>query len=112
RAWAVTDGDRPGVAAWIIRTYRPQLMLLHIFGTDDAQHAFGPGSPEASAAIETADAHVQQIIQAVADAGLPDHPDMVVLPDHGFLPLESQLNPNNLFKREGLLEVDAAGKIA
>jgi len=111
-AWPLTDDDRTGVAAWIIRTYRPQLMLLHIFATDDAQHAFGPGSPEALAAIETADAHVRQIIQAVADAGLTDRTDIVVLSDHGFLPLENQLNPNNLFKREGLLEVDAANKIA
>ena len=111
-AWPLGDDDRTGVAAWIIRTYRPHLMLLHIFGTDDAQHAYGPDAPEALAAIEAADAHVQQIVQAVADAGLEDRTDVVVLSDHGFLPLENQLNPNYMFKREGLLEVDAAGRIA
>jgi predicted AlkP superfamily pyrophosphatase or phosphodiesterase len=111
-SWPLTDDDRTGVAAWIIRTYRPHLMLLHIFGTDDAQHRFGPGTPEALAAIETADGHVQQIIDAVNAAGLADRTDIVVLSDHGFLPLQNQLNPNNLFKREGLIQVDAAGKIA
>jgi predicted AlkP superfamily pyrophosphatase or phosphodiesterase len=109
--WPFTDTDRTGLAAWIIRTYRPHLMLLHIFGTDDAQHAFGPGSPEALAAIETADANVQRIIQAVADTGLQDRTDIVVLSDHGFLPLEQQLQPNHAFKREGLLAVDDGGKV-
>lgn len=110
-AWPLTDDDRTGVAAWIVRNYRPQLLLLHIFGTDDAQHAYGPGSPEALAAIEVADAHVQQMIDAVNDAGLTDRTDIVVLSDHGFLPLETVLNPNYVFKREGLIDVDAAGKI-
>jgi predicted AlkP superfamily pyrophosphatase or phosphodiesterase len=60
----MTDTDRTGLAAWIIKTYRPHLMLLHIFGTDDAQHQKGPGSPEALAAIETADGNI-------ADAAIP-----------------------------------------
>ena len=111
-AWPMTDDDRTGVAAWIIRNYRPHLMLLHIFATDDAQHQYGPGSPQALAAIEVADAHVQQIVSAIDEAGLKDRTDVVVLSDHGFLPLENQLNPNSLFKREGLIEVDAAGRIA
>jgi hypothetical protein len=36
---------------------------------------------------------------------------MVILSDHGFLPLADQLQPNNAFKREGLLEADDAGRI-
>jgi predicted AlkP superfamily pyrophosphatase or phosphodiesterase len=109
--WPMTDADRTGLAAWMIRTYRPHLTMLHIFGTDDAQHAYGPGSPQALAAIEDADGRVQQIITAIADAGLQDRTDLVVLSDHGFLPLEHQLQVNAAFRQEGLLDVDAAGKI-
>jgi hypothetical protein len=54
---------------------------------------------------------VQEIMTAIADAGLQDCTDVVVLSDHGFLPLERQLQVNAAFKQEGLLEVDAAGKI-
>ena len=111
-SWPMTDDDRTGLAAWIFRKYRPNLTLLHIFGTDDAQHRYGPGTPEALAAIELADAHVQQMITAVADAGLQDRTDFVVLSDHGFLPIERQLQLNNAFKREGLLQVDEAGKVS
>src|ERR1700752_865001 len=106
-AWRLTDDDRTGVAAWIMRTYRPHLMLLHIFATDDAQHAYGPGSPEALAAIEGAAAHAQQMLDAVNDAGLSDRTDFVVLSDRGSLPLETAQNPNDVFKREGLSEVEA-----
>ena len=109
--WPMTDDDRTGLAAWIIRKYRPHFTLLHIFDTDSAQHTHGPGSPEALAAIEAADAHVQQVLAAVTDAGLAERTDVVIVSDHGFLPLERQLQPNHLFKREGLLDVDAAGKV-
>jgi len=109
--WPMTDADRTGLAAWMIRTFRPNLTMLHIFGTDDAEHAFGPGSAEALKAIEEADGRVQEIITAIADAGLQDRTDLVVLSDHGFLPLEHQLQLNAAFKQDGLLEVDAAGKI-
>jgi len=74
-------------------------------------HTYGPGSPEALAAIDEADARVQQMIKAVADAGLQSQTDIVVVSDHGFLPIEQQLQPNNAFKREGLLDVDDAGRV-
>ena len=109
--WPMSDADRTALAAWMFRTYRPNLMLLHIYDTDDAAHNYGPESPEALAAIEEADGRVQQIVDAVAAAGLQGRTDIVVLSDHGFLPIEQQLQPNNAFKREGLLEVDEGGRV-
>ena len=69
---AVLDSDdfghevRTDLAAWIFRTYRPHLLMLHIFATDEAQHTYGPGSPEALAAIERADANVKRMLDAIA----------------------------------------------
>jgi predicted AlkP superfamily pyrophosphatase or phosphodiesterase len=80
----LTDEDRVGLAAYIIRTHRPHLTLLHIGDTDVAQHRSGPGSPQALAAIEQADANVKLIVDAVADAGLSDETTIVVASDHGF----------------------------
>jgi len=109
--WPMSDADRTALAAWMFRTYRPNLMLMHIYDTDDAAHNYGPESPEAIAAIEEADARVQQIVDAIAAAGLEARTDIVVLSDHGFLPIGQQLQPNNAFKREGLLEVDDGGRV-
>jgi len=110
-SWPQTDMDRASIAAWTIRTYKPALTLLHIFETDEAQHTYGPGSPQALEAIEEADRHVEIVARAVADAGIQDSTDIVVVSDHGFLPLQKQLQPNAAFKRDGLLNVDARGKI-
>jgi predicted AlkP superfamily pyrophosphatase or phosphodiesterase len=110
-AWPMTDTDRTDLAAWIVRTYRPHLTLLHIFDTDTTEHDYGPDSPEALAAIEKADADVKKMIDAVNDAGLKDSTDIVVVSDHGFLPLKQQLQLNFAFKREGLIEVDEKGKV-
>jgi predicted AlkP superfamily pyrophosphatase or phosphodiesterase len=104
--WPMTDDDRTGLAAWIFKTYRPHLTLLHIYDTDTAQHNFGPGSPEALAAIEQADAHVKQMLDVVSDTGLQSTTDIVIVSDHGFMPLGQQLQLNALFKREGLIDVN------
>jgi predicted AlkP superfamily pyrophosphatase or phosphodiesterase len=82
--WPMTDDHRTALAAWIFRTHRPNLTLLHIFGTDSAQHTFGPGSPEALDAIEKADAHVKQMLDVVAEANLQSQTDVVIVSDHGF----------------------------
>src|ERR1700722_20201149 len=110
-SWPMTDGDRTALAAWIFKTYRPSLTLLHIFETDDAEHEHGPDSPEALDAIEPADARVAQMVDAVAETGLQNQTDIVVVSDHGFLPLERQLQLNYLFKREGLLTTDNNGRV-
>ncbi|HEY7289779.1 MAG TPA: ectonucleotide pyrophosphatase/phosphodiesterase [Vicinamibacterales bacterium] len=110
-SWPMTDDDRAGIAEWIWRTYRPHLLLLHIFETDDAQHEYGPDSPEALDAIERADARVGRLVSAIEATGLQDRTDVVVVSDHGFLPIRQQLNPNAAFRRAGLLDVDGAGRI-
>lgn len=110
-AWPFTDAERTGLAAWIIRTFKPNLTLLHIFDTDSASHADGPDSPEAQAALEQADGHVATTIAALGQAGIADRTDIVIVSDHGFLPLEKQLHPNVVFKREGLIRTNASGTI-
>jgi arylsulfatase A-like enzyme len=104
--WPMTDDDRVALAIWLFKTQRPHLTLLHIFATDSAQHTFGPGSPEALKSIEEADAHVQLILDAVKQTGMQDRTDIVILSDHGFLPVEKQLQLNALFKQEKLIEVN------
>lgn len=109
--WPMTDADRTELTAWIFRTYRPHLTLLHIFDTDTAEHVYGPDSPEALAAIEAADANVKKLLDTVAETGLQDRTDIVVLSDHGFLPVADQLQVNHLFAKEGLLKTDDRGRV-
>ena len=110
--YPLNDAARTDIAAWILRVHRPHLLLLHIFETDDAQHEHGPGSPEAIAAIAGADRHVAKILAALDEAGIRARTNVVVLSDHGFLPLGRQLQLNALFKQEKLIDVDARGRIS
>ena len=109
--WPPTDDQRVGLTAWIIRTFKPNFTMLHIFDNDTASHEFGPDSPEALAALERNDAQVATILDAVRDAGLTDRTDVVIVSDHGFVTLQTQLQPNFAFKQDGLIQVNDRGVV-
>jgi predicted AlkP superfamily pyrophosphatase or phosphodiesterase len=109
--WRQSDRERIDIAKHVIRTYHPALTLIHIADTDGAQHANGPGSPEAAASYERADALVGELRQTLTDAGLADRTYFAVVSDHGFLPTRHQLNPNAALKAQGLLTTNDAGRI-
>ena len=85
--------------------------MLHIFDNDSASHEYGPDSPEALAALERNDVQVGTLLEAVQAAGLAERTDIVVVSDHGFVPLQTQLQPNFAFKQDGLIQVNEAGVI-
>lgn len=105
-SWPQTDRDRTDLATYILRTYDPHVLLVHLIALDSAQHAFGPGSPEARRTMQAVDANVGEIVAAVTAAGHPAT-TVAVVSDHGFLPVERQLQPNTAFLQAGLLSVDA-----
>jgi predicted AlkP superfamily pyrophosphatase or phosphodiesterase len=109
--WPATDAERAGLAAYIIRTFRPTFTMLHIFDNDSASHEHGPDSPQALAALEASDGHVGDVLNALTDAGIRDRTDVVIVSDHGFLPLETQVQPNFTFKEAGLIRVNERGVI-
>lgn len=109
--WPQTDRDRTDFAKFLIRTYQPELLMLHLVETDSAQHDFGPGSPEALEAHERVDGYVGDLLDALKEAGLADRTNVAVISDHGFLPLTQQLQLNTAFKDAGLLTADARGGI-
>jgi predicted AlkP superfamily pyrophosphatase or phosphodiesterase len=57
------------------------------------------------------DGYVRRVRNAIERAGVADRTHLAIVSDHGFVPIERQLQPNALFKKEGLLTVDAAGKV-
>lgn len=111
-SWPQTDRDRTDLATYILRTYDPHVLLVHLIGLDSAQHGFGIDSPEALTTMQAIDGHVGEIVDAVQAGGRASTTTVAVVSDHGFLPLETQLQPNAAFKQAGLLEVDARGNVA
>ena len=106
-----TDDVRARVANYILKTYRPNLLLLHLVALDLSQHRFGPGSDEAREAMEKVDGMIGKLISTAEQAGLAEQTAFFVVSDHGMLPVRHYLYPNTLLARAGLLKVNGRGRI-
>ena len=61
--------------------------------------------------IERVDEYIGSLLKTLTDLGLREKTNVVIVSDHGFLPITKRLQVNALFKQEGLLETDARGRI-
>jgi predicted AlkP superfamily pyrophosphatase or phosphodiesterase len=95
-------------AAAIYRLRRPAFFTLHLSSLDQVQHLTGPGSAASHAALEQIDAEVGEVIAA----GRAVEPDLVVaiVSDHGFAPVEHDLNLATAFVNAGLITLDPQGR--
>lgn len=105
------DRFAAAVAVRIIRTEKPNLMVVHLMETDSAQHAHGPGSPQARAAFERVDAHIGAIIRATEEAGIKARTAFVITGDHGFSRVHALFQPNVILRDAGLLKTDEKGNV-
>ncbi|SNS21197.1 Predicted pyrophosphatase or phosphodiesterase, AlkP superfamily [Granulicella rosea] len=99
----VNDDTRAKMAAFLIETRKPDLMLVHFLDMDHQQHAHGPDSAEAYRALEHIDGLIGQIRAAVsASFGDSDEVDFVVVSDHGFLAVDKAFQPAAVLAGLGL----------
>jgi predicted AlkP superfamily pyrophosphatase or phosphodiesterase len=91
------DHQRTSYAVWILRNKHAQFMTVHLASLDHLEHAFGPFSPEANAALEQIDAEVGELEEAAPNA------IVCVLSDHGFTRTDHSFNMIAPFVEEGLV---------
>jgi predicted AlkP superfamily pyrophosphatase or phosphodiesterase len=96
-------------AAALIAEKKPAFTTVYLASVDHQEHAFGPGSPEALAAIARNDAMIGRLV-AAARAAEPDL-TVVVVSDHGFQPVTTDVNLIAPFIAAGLITLDASGKV-
>jgi predicted AlkP superfamily pyrophosphatase or phosphodiesterase len=94
----------------VLRRHAPDLLLVHFLCADSHQHLYGPRSPEAYWAIDYIDGLVGRLLGALGTDGL-DRTSVVVVSDHGFLPVKREIRPNVRLRRLGLLRPNAAGDV-
>ncbi|VWX51937.1 alkaline phosphatase family protein [Novosphingobium sp. 9U] len=105
------EGDAVRVKfAQALLAERPAFTTVYLAGIDHQEHRSGPGSPEAIATIERTDALVGDLV-ASARAAMPDV-TVVVVSDHGFLPITTDINLFAPFIAAGLVTLDKDGKVA
>jgi predicted AlkP superfamily pyrophosphatase or phosphodiesterase len=100
----VQDEAQFAIARYAIANDDPDLMLVHVWATDDAQHAHGPRSPQAKQAIEDVDKLLGDLLAQLEASPDWDRTMLVVASDHGFAPVEHEINLDVLFAQRGLIE--------
>ncbi len=88
---------------------QPDLLMVHFVWYDSQAHAFGPASPQALEALESADQAIGKIHDAIASDPATT---LVVLSDHGFVPVEKEAAPLVVFAEHGLFARGADGSMA
>jgi predicted AlkP superfamily pyrophosphatase or phosphodiesterase len=94
----------------VLRRHAPDLLLLHFLCADSHQHLYGPRSPEAYWAIAYIDGLLGRVLDALGADGL-EQTSVVVVSDHGFLPVTREIRPNVRLRRRGVLSVAADGTL-
>lgn len=105
-----TDSAIVDIASHVIGSARPELVLLHIFQVDEAQHRHGLWSAEAVLANENADAQLARLFESVERAGIAAETALVIASDHGFANVARQVHPGALLREAGLITLDDKGK--
>jgi predicted AlkP superfamily pyrophosphatase or phosphodiesterase len=96
-------------AGAIVRTLKPNLLLLHLVQADYFQHRGGREGADVRPALGRLDVHVGEMLRAVREAGIADQTAVIITGDHGFQDVSSHVFPNEVLARAGLRGCPEAG---
>lgn len=101
-----TDENAARIAAYILTTYKPDLLAVHFVCTDRFQHIEGRDGPKVRNAVLTADTAVRRIWDAVEKAGISDSTSIIITGDHGFVNVNTSISPNIWLVQNGLIQYE------
>lgn len=97
--------DRIGeMAGYVLETYKPNLITLHLIATDHFQHEEGRDGPMVRKSLAATDRAIGKIREAVERAGILDQTTFIITGDHGFVNIHSSLSPNVWLVKNGMME--------
>jgi predicted AlkP superfamily pyrophosphatase or phosphodiesterase len=105
-----TDGRRTALSEFIITSYKPNLMLIHLVELDGAHHTYGPRSAQAVEVAERIDGYIGRIVEATRKAGIFEKTTFMIVSDHGFARVEKRFEPGAVLVKEKLITLDGEGK--
>jgi predicted AlkP superfamily pyrophosphatase or phosphodiesterase len=95
----------------IIKTYKPELVTVHLTNVDATRHSKGVFNNYVKKDIESTDEMLGRIFHALKTAGVYNETNIVILGDHGQLNVHKNVCINVLLERAGLIKLDDNGKI-
>jgi len=103
------DANNARMTAYLIRKYKPAFTAVHIADVDHFEHEQGRDGDKVRSAVASADQAIKTILDAIEQAGIREQTTVIVTGDHGFVDIHSQLAPNVLLSRAGLIPADKSG---
>lgn len=91
------------IAEYVIKKDTPNLMTIHLFSVDHAEHLDGREGEMVHAAIAGADSAVGIIVNALKEQGVWNNTILMVGGDHGFVNVKTSVSPNVWLVKAGLL---------
>ncbi len=92
------------MAGHLIEKYQPNLMFIHLTQTDWHQHRRGREHDEVRLAVAAVDRAIAKMVEASLRAGTLERTAFVVTGDHGFVNVNTEINPNVWLVDAGLHE--------
>lgn len=99
-----SDINNARMTAYLIMKYRPAFTAVHIADVDHFEHEQGRDGEKVRSAVALADQAIKTILDAVEKAGIKEQTTIIVTGDHGFVDIHTQLNPNVLLAKAGLID--------
>ena len=79
----------------------PEFSVLWLGDPDRSEHADGPGSENALAAIKSADDNLATVLRALEEKGVREKTNVLVVSDHGFSTIARPLQVSSLLAKDG-----------
>lgn len=92
------DDNSSRMAAYIFKTYKPNLLAVHFALADGMEHEYGRSHDSVTLAVAAIDRFVGNIIETVERSGLKENTTIIIVGDHGFSDIHTVLRPNLLIK--------------
>lgn len=104
------DENLARIGSYLVRKYKPAFMAIHIANVDHFEHEQGRDGDKVRSAVASADEAIKTIMEGVEKAGIKESTTIIVTGDHGFVDIHTQIAPNTLLAKAGL--IDPANKNA
>lgn len=97
--------------AYLIGTYRPDVIYTHIVLIDHLRHTGGVHGPHIREGYRFLDEGMGKVLDAMRAAGVYDHTILALTSDHGQLDVERTVSINRFFRDHGLQKTDPDGRL-
>jgi predicted AlkP superfamily pyrophosphatase or phosphodiesterase len=96
------DDKSSEMAAYLLATHKPNLLNLHLLAVDGTQHDDGRDASRLPLALSALDRAIARLVEAADQAGILSRTTFLIVGDHGFIDLHTEVAPNVWLVEAGL----------